>query len=503
MKRLYLFFLTWNCASAQILSYQQTESPSIDFLGKTGSLFITAESNRGKDSFSHSLNINAYDNDLHLQSSIHVKNNYQNDESGYFLVDSLVYITLEESQNEKIKFLISTIVSPDGKIRDTPIEVFNIGQRFSSDYSFITKASTSGKKLLFVNEDYSRPKSNDQVKVRMLYGGDSLSEIKTLNFSLIGANWDTRSYVFDDSEDEIVYVLVSVFDNASKKKRAVTQTKLFEFNLRTSQERSIDIPVGSDYATGKLAFNNGKLLMAFLKRNKEESSLTGFKFAILDDTLSVLNDLNFDTPLSTKWKFYNKDLNPKWWTSYSGRNTYKIQNLELLNQEKIVAFVEVNNRENVSGGALMPGNGMNNRAPIFIAGTGKVSYLAGDLLIAGADVSSGSQFLGIVKKNQNFERSTFVSYLLLRRENKIQLIFSDEDGSNSDPLSNYYKLNNYLISDSLAEGSVEDFTNNFFKQERKLRIQTKSSLKLNDDTFVIAATIKGKESYLLKFKIND
>jgi hypothetical protein len=503
LKKLFLFFLISNCASAQILSYQQTELPSIEFLGKKGSSFITAESNRGKDSFSHSLNINTYDNDLHLKSSTPIGNKFQNDESACFLIDSLVYITFKESQNEKTKYSISKIVFPGGKISDTPTEIFTISEWYSSDNSFITKPSTSGKKLLFVNEDHSRPKSNIQVRVRILYGGDSLSGIKTLNIPFAGGISDARGFVFNDSKEEIIYAIVSVFDNTSKKKRAVIQTKLFEFNFRTSQEKSIDIPVGSDYSTCKLAFSNGKLVMAFLKRDKEESLLNGFKFALLDDTLSVLNDLNFNTPLSTKWKLYNKDLNPNWWTSYGGRNTYKIQNLELVNQEKILAVVEVNNRENVTGGAIMPGGGINFTAPVVSIGGEKVYYTAGDLLIAGADISSGSQFLGIVKKNQNFERSTFVSYLLLKRENKMQLIFSDEDESNTDPLSNYYKLSNYTISDSVSKGVVDDFTNNFFKQERKFRIQTKSSLKLSDDTFVIAATIKGKESYLLKCKLND
>lgn len=505
LKKVCLFFLAGNYASGQVLSIQVTESPTIEFLGKTGIFLVTAETNKGKESFDHSLNINTYEtNNLNLIHSVEINNRNHNDDSECFLIDSIVYITQADLEGKDKKFSYKNFVFSDKETGDDAIEIFNINQYkesrnlSSENYSFITKVSTSGKKLIFIYENDYIPKLQNEVKVRVLYGRDSLSDIKFLKIPFGCDLSRTRSFVFDDSgEGEVLNVLVSIYDNTNGKKRKIIHTKLFKFNLNSSEGNATEIPVGSDYSSCKMEFSKGKFLMAFLKKNNEATMLNGLKLVIVHDTVEFLSDLNFNEPLSTKWKFYNKSLNPNWGTLNSGRPIYKIRSLELIDQSKMVAIIEENQRDifrpSTPGSAAMSQPSFNN---------GKNIYYAGDLLITGVDIASNTQFLELVKKNQEFERSTFVSYLELDRGNKIQLVFSDDE-NNSDLISNSYELNNYLISDTIVKGHVNDFTNNVLKSERKFRIQTRSYQKLSDDIFIIAATIRGNDSCLLKCKLND
>ena len=507
LKKVCLFFLAGNYASGQVLSIQLTESPTIEFLGKTGSFFVTAETNKGKDSFDHSLNINTYENkNLNLIHSVEINSRDHNDESECFLIDSIVYITQADLAGKYKKLLLRNFEFSDKPAADEALEIFNFNQYTekrnlsSENYSFHTKVSTSGKKLLFIYENDYLPELDNEVKVRVLYGRDSLSDIKTLKIPYGCDISRTRSFLFDDSEEgEVLYVLVSLYDPANKKNKKVIHTKLFKFNLNTSKENVTEIPVGSDYSSCKMEFSNGKLLIAFLKKNDEATMLTGLKFVLVHDTLEFLSDLNFNESLSTKWKFYNKSLNPNWGTLNSGRSIYKIRSLEMVEQSNIVAIVEANQRESILKSSTPSSAAMS--MPNFESG--KSTFYAGDLLIAGVNITSDTQYLEAVKKNQEFERSTFLSYLLLDRGPKMQLLFSDKDEKKSDLVTSSYELNNYLISDTVVEGQVNDFTNDVLKNESKLRIQTGSYQKLSDNIFIIAATIKGNDSCLLKCKLND
>ncbi len=513
IKFAFIFILIDSSASSQILAIQETNSPSVDFLGKYGPNFVVSESNKGKESLSHSLTISTYDDDLKIVNSTDLKNiDYSDNQC--ILIDSAVYVTQMELEGQQRKYFIRNIVIPGGINKESGTEIFSMNaykENFklqSESYEFFFRISASGKRVLFLYENDFKEKYKNEVKFRTFYGGDSLSDIKILKIPYSCKLSQTRGYVYNDLNGEKVFILVSVFDKPSGRKKEVVRTILYEFNIETSHVREIDIPIDSDYGSCKITYCDGKLLLAFLTKDEDESAVTGFKFVVFDDSLLSLNALNLDTLLSTKWKFSYKLSTPTtntWDLLKGSRDTYRIRSLDLLGQSKIIAVVEKNNREVVSSGGGMPmanGTGMGFGGGGGF-GSGKVTYMADDLLVTGFDILSGQLFTKEIKKKQQFDRSTYISFLLFKKGMNAQLLFTDTDEGNTDVFTSYYKVNSYLIGDSVIKVSENNFTNDMFKAERKYRFQTKSTLKLNDDTYVIAATVKGKESYLLKIKLSD
>lgn len=520
-----IFFWMITCVHAQILSTWKMGDTFIDFLGKSDSLFWIAGSSGG--AFSHSVNIECYDFDLKLKKSISVRGANNENTQAVFL-DSKILITNADIAHSNKIFSIQNVVLFNGENKVSAIEIFNINgwkehvKLESESYDFFSRVSTTRKKILFVYENDFKKDYDNEIKVRVFYQNDSLSEIKSLKIPYSHELSKIENLVFYDSNGDKVIALVTIYDIASRKKRKVVRTELIEFDLKNLGQRTVNVPIKSDYYSCKLAFRNGKIIMGFLKKDFESSSITGLKFAIFKDSLITYEDINFHDSLSIKkrWSFAKpfsrtsygsmgiinwdgqRDLES--WTA----DSYRFRGLELIGDEKILAIIEKNYGDAFSGSSapLMPvGNpkpGTGALANGGVTGSSTV-YIAEDILLTELDISNNYGFVQMIKKKQKFDSKVYLSYLLFMNSNKANLVFTDRDEDKEDLFTNFYKVNSYEISDSISQGSVYNFTNDFFKENRKYRFQTKSFVKISDDTFVIAATIKGSETYLVKIKIMD
>jgi hypothetical protein len=486
---LFIYFCSY--ANARIIGSAKIDYSNIDFLGKSDSVFWIAQDNGNTFGFNHKVCVASYDFNLNQKSSVILKLFPENDH--FIFLKSNILITDEDVQYSNKIFSIRNIIFSNGKINEKKIEVFNINgwkEHFkleSESYDFFTRVSISGNKVLFVYRNNYKDEYANEIKIRILYSIDSLSEIRTLKIPYSYSKSKISNFVFDDSDGEKLFVLVTLFDTISLKRKKVSKTELMEYDLNTFESKINNLPFTSNYSSSKLLRVNGKTIIGLLTANEELSFLTGYRFILHGEKTDVDGSLDFIDSLSIK-----KNL-------LGAHDSYSLREMHLFKDAKIISILEKNySTEGVSSSAPMttigPGGSMQ------MGGGGASVFSAGDIYVSEYNLYNKTGFTYKIEKQQSFESPLFISYLLLTNDQSANLVFNKKDLDRSSLFSPAYKISNYRVTDSIKEDTGIIFPDPEFNS---CRLQTKSFIKLSDTAYIVAATLRKKNTYLIKLNLPD